>query len=144
MREHKVIAYSNPAFNLTAAYGAALVNTGVNPTVANGVPCARLDLDTVTLQLSSIAGGAAKVQIKFTIDPNGDYPVGPASVEEDIVFGETTATDGSVSFKGGFIIQGTGPTGCAVDARGDVQLYLWAKTDAGTATVDYTLITSRN
>lgn len=143
MHEQKVIAYSDPVYSLSAAYGATLVNTGVNPTVANGLPCARLGLDTVTLQLSNIAGGATKVQIKFTLDADGDYPVSPESVEQDIVVGGTTATDGSVTFTGGFIIQGTGSTGCPLDSRGDVQLYLWAKTDAGTATVDHILITSQ-
>jgi hypothetical protein len=86
-------------------------------------------LSSLIAQVSSIAGGAATLTLRITQDAAGDISVIP-DVTATIATGVATATDGSVAF--------SFPDLAWKDPDGKDLLYVWLKTDAGTATLDST------
>lgn len=85
-------------------------------------------IDNVQIRMNTIAGGATSLTVRLTRDLAGD----------DIVFGDTTATisngvttatDGAVTVKFD-----------ALYGNSDDNLYLFWKTNAGTATVDKIIV----
>lgn len=88
-------------------------------------PLRQIYLGLVQLALTSIAGGAAEVTWFLSSDAAGDQPL-TEEVVSPIVIGATTATSGGVA--------DTVDEGILTDAAA---IYVWAKLDAGTATVAF-------
>ena len=84
------------------------------------------DIGYVWIEVTSISG-AASLTIKITTDAAGDVLVYESSAGT-MALGETTATTGAVTFE---IAAGGLPTFAQSAA-----LYVWIKTNAGTATAD--------
>ena len=87
-------------------------------------PRVNLRLGTINIHLNTIAGGATTVTMRCTRDLAGD----------DIVFGDTTATIST-----GVTTSTQGNVTYKIDSlygHTDDNLYLFWKTDAGTAVVD--------
>ena len=84
----------------------------------------------ITIQVSSIAGGATQTSFQMTTDANGDETIGDG-VGGTLTTGITTATKGSVTYVLDFV-QST-PVNDTV--------YVFYKTDAGTVTIDSVTIT---
>jgi len=87
-------------------------------------------LEAVTIQVSSIAGGATETDFQMTTDSAGDETIA-GGIGGDLTTGITTATDGSVTYVLDFV-QST-PVNDTV--------YVFYKTDAGTVTIDSITIT---
>jgi hypothetical protein len=101
------------------------------------------ELGSLAVSFENIIG-ATQAKIKITLDSAGDFPLTPTSIFEDIVLGETTATEGVAVFSGGFSMAGVDTTGSTIttDAAGRVLVYVWIDVDAGSADVNEVLITT--
>lgn len=84
-------------------------------------------IDSITVHMNTIAG-AASLTIRCTSDAGGDQTIF-GDTTATISTGVTTATDGSITVKVGAIY------GSSSDS-----LFLFWKTDAGTATVDTIIV----
>ena len=83
-------------------------------------------LDTVNLHVHAIAGGCAKLTVRVTSDAAGNESILP-DTEATIALGIGTATTGSVAFSAGVGMSNLNPS------QTDALVYVWVKTDAGTA-----------
>tara|TARA_R110000803_G_scaffold128818_1_gene196227 strand:+ start:97 stop:510 length:414 start_codon:yes stop_codon:yes gene_type:complete len=86
-------------------------------------------LSSLTADVDSIADSATTLTLRITHDAAGDVSVVP-DVTATIATGVGTATDGSVAF--------SFPDFVWIDPDGKDLLYVWFKTDAGTATLKAT------
>lgn len=86
-------------------------------------------LRTLYVQLDTIAGGATKLSVKLTRDAAGDEAV-VGEVTATITTGVTTATDGNITVAIDFAYSFNDVSNVTNDT-----LYLFWKTDAGTAQV---------
>ena len=86
-------------------------------------------LRTLYVQLDTIAGGATKLSVKLTRDAAGDEAV-VGEVTATITTGVTTATDGNITVAIDFAYSFNDVSNATNDT-----LYLFWKTDAGTAQV---------
>jgi hypothetical protein len=111
--------------NLTTSY--ALVTLNGDPAGAQA-PTKRVFAGLLVLKLKTLVT-AASLTIKVTEDSTGDFAV-TEEVTQTIVTGEGTATNGSVV--------ATFNTALKTDGAA---FYVWAKTDAGTITVDEAWLT---
>jgi hypothetical protein len=93
-------------------------------------------LDTVNIHVHAIAGGCAKLTVRVTSDAAGNEAIVP-DTEATIALGIGTATTGSVAFSAGVGITNQNPT------QTDALVYVWVKTDAGTANLKEATITWR-
>jgi hypothetical protein len=85
-------------------------------------------IDSVTVHMNTIAGGATTLTLRLTSDLAGDNTIF-GDTTATISTGVTTATDGAVTIKIG-----------AIYGSSSDNLYLFWKTDAGTATVDTLIV----
>ena len=83
-------------------------------------------LDTVNIHVHAIAGGCTKLTVRVTSDAAGNESILP-DTEATIALGIGTATTGSVAFSAGVGMSNLNPT------QNDANVYVWVKTDAGTA-----------
>ena len=81
-------------------------------------------IEAIHLRLTGISG-ASKVTCRLCLDADGDYTVVP-DVEATIATGVTTATSGCVAIEVGIPVS---------QILGGDSLYLFAKVDAGSATM---------
>ena len=86
-------------------------------------------LRTLYVQLDTIAGGATKLSVKLTRDLAGDQAV-VGEVTATITTGVTTATEGNITVAIDFAYSFNDVSNVTTDT-----LYLFWKTDAGTAQV---------
>jgi hypothetical protein len=93
-------------------------------------------LDTVNIHVHAIAGGCTKLTVRVTSDASGNEAIVP-DTEATIAIGIGTATTGSVAFSAGVGITNQHP------AQTDALVYIWVKTDAGTANLKEATITWR-
>jgi len=93
-------------------------------------------IDTVNLHVHAIAGGCAKLTVRVTSDAAGNEAIVP-DTEATIALGIGTATTGSVAFSAGVGMTNQNPT------QTDALVYVWVKTDAGTANLKEATITWR-
>lgn len=117
--------------NLSNAYTAPAKLVGIAgvdiPNFYNKAWCGILE--AITLHVNTIAAGATSITFRLTADSAGDYTVVP-DTSASLQIGVTTGTDGSVCYSG----QGLAITNIINDSlpKNGV-LYLWMKTNAGTA-----------
>ena len=93
-------------------------------------------LDTVNLHVHAIAGGCTKLTVRVTSDAAGNESIVP-DTEATIAVGIGTATTGSVAFSAGVGMTNLNPT------QTDTTVYVWVKTDAGTANLKEVTLTWR-
>jgi hypothetical protein len=93
-------------------------------------------LDTVNLHVHAIAGGCAKLTVRVTSDAAGNEAMVP-DTEATIALGIGAPTTGSVAFSAGVGMTNKNPT------QTDALVYVWVKTDAGTANLKEATITWR-
>ena len=93
-------------------------------------------LDTVNLHVHAIAGGATKLTVRVTADAAGNESLIP-DTEATIAVGIGTATTGSVAFSAGVGMTNQNPT------QTDTTVYVWVRTDAGTANLKEVTLTWR-
>ncbi len=122
---------------LTTAFGTARAHdlAAFRPSFANGPFWVGI-LDTVNLHVHAIAGGCAKLTVRVTSDAAGNESILP-DTEATIALGIGTATTGSVAFSAGVGMSNLNPT------QNDANVYVWVKTDAGTANLKEATITWR-
>tara|TARA_R110000787_G_scaffold189026_2_gene300734 strand:- start:1089 stop:1502 length:414 start_codon:yes stop_codon:yes gene_type:complete len=117
---------------LTTAFAAAQVHVhsmnASHPTRITGQTFSGV-LSSLTADVDSIADSATTLTLRITHDAAGDVSVVP-DVTATIATGVGTATDGSVAF--------SFPDFVWIDPDGKDLLYVWFKTDAGTATLKAT------
>jgi hypothetical protein len=111
----------------------ALLTVGV---VGDPVPD-QCRLGLLVIPVDTIASSATVLTVKITSDAAGDCPI-TGEIVRTILVGNTTATDGSVSidFAGAPWtppITPSGGAGAAVTAGVSGRLYVWVKTNTGTA-----------
>lgn len=82
-------------------------------------------LDTVNIHVHAISG-CTKLTVRVTSDAAGNESILP-DTEATIALGIGTATTGSVAFSAGVGMSNLNPT------QNDANVYVWVKTDAGTA-----------
>jgi len=92
-------------------------------------------LDTINLHVHAIAG-CTKLTVRVTSDAAGNESIIP-DTEATIAIGIGTATTGSVAFSAGVGMTNLNPT------QTDTTVYVWAKTDAGTANLKESTLTWR-
>ena len=123
---HKVIV--EPALAITASYAAAK-----RTTISLGMPFSGDaflgNINSLVVQVSSIASSAAKISFKLATDTGGDEIIIPTT-EADIDTGITTAADGAIAAR----------IDLDVGLSSGDTLYLFYKTDTGTCTVDKVII----
>lgn len=90
-------------------------------------------VEGIHVLLTNVAGGATKAFIKVCLDANGDFAVVPA-VEVPLDTGITTATSACVAVAVRLPV---------FQALGGTTVYLFARLDAGTATMTQSCITWR-
>lgn len=93
-------------------------------------------LDTVNLHVHAIAGGCTKLTVRVTSDAAGNESIIP-DTEATIAIGIGTATTGSVAFSAAVGMTNLNPT------QTDTTVYVWVKTDAGTANLKESTLTWR-
>lgn len=93
-------------------------------------------LETVNVHVHAIAGGATKLTVRVTSDATGNESILP-DTEATIATGIGTATTGSVAFSAGVGMTNLNPT------QTDSIVYVWVKTDAGTANLKEVTLTWR-
>lgn len=93
-------------------------------------------LETVNLHVHAIAGGATKLTVRVTADSAGNESIIP-DTEATIATGIGTATTGSVAVSAGVGMTNTNPT------QTDMNVYVWVKTDAGSANLKECTLTWR-
>lgn len=122
---------------LTNAYGTARVHnlSEFLPDFAKNRFWAGI-IDTVNLHVHAIAAGATKLTVRVTSDAAGNESILP-DTEATIATGIGTATTGSVAFSAGVGFTNLNPT------QTDTIVYVWVKTDAGTANLREATITWR-
>ena len=137
----RIKAYFHPSRNATqvAAVGTAFdAAKNHSHELYTGLPFAQTPfierIETIEVQLSSIAGGATKLTMRMSRDAAGDEVVIP-DVEGTIATGITTATKGAVVYTAQIPIDAGAGAGST--------FYLHFKTDAlgSSATVDSSTIT---
>jgi hypothetical protein len=122
---------------LTTAYGTARAHT-----LATGLPPWQQSpdwtgiLETLNIHVHAIAGGAAKLTVRVTSDAAGNESILP-DTQATISVGIGAATTGSVAFSAGVGISNINPT------QTDTIVYVWLKTDAGTANLKESTIVWR-
>jgi hypothetical protein len=122
---------SNTVVALSTTY--ALITVGV---VGDPVPKS-CNLGLLVVAVDTIASSAATLTIKVTSDAAGDWPI-TGEIVRTILVGNTTSTDGSVSidFAGApwvCAVTPSGGAGAAVSGGAGGLLYVWVKTNTGTA-----------
>jgi len=85
-------------------------------------------LETINLHVHAIAGGCTKLTVRVTSDSAGNESIVP-DTQAAIVTGIGSATTGSVAYSAGVGMTNLNPT------QTDAVVYVWVKTDAGTATL---------
>tara|TARA_R110000868_G_scaffold85760_3_gene241044 strand:+ start:4449 stop:4835 length:387 start_codon:yes stop_codon:yes gene_type:complete len=91
-------------------------------------------LQGIMLHVTSIAGGAASLTVRVTLDAAGDYSAVP-DVTVTLATGITTATTGCAAIK----VQV--PLFQILGSAGNSTLYVHVKTDAGTVTLATSCLT---
>ena len=92
-------------------------------------------LETVNIHVHAIAGGCAKLTVRVTSDSAGNESILP-DTSATISTGVGAATTGSVAFSAGVGMTNLNPT------QTDTTVYVWVRTDAGTANLkEVTLVT---
>lgn len=130
---HPVVAEGSVA--LTTAYGTPLL-VGIQATVPNFNNGAWVGLlETVTIQVTTIVT-AASITFRLTADAAGDVVLLPDTTAT-LSTGVTTATVGAVTYSAAGVALSNIYSSSQV--RNGI-VYLWAKTDAGTATMTETTI----
>lgn len=112
---------------LTTAYGTARAHdlgVGLPPFAVK--PYWLGILDTLTIHVHAIAGGCSKLTVRVTADALGNEAILP-DTQATIDIGIGTATTGSVAYSAGAGLTNVNPT------QTDAIVYVWVKTDAGTA-----------
>ena len=124
---HTIIV--NPALAITNAYA-----TAKRTTIPLNMPFSGDDfrgkLNSIIVQVSSIASSATKIHFKLATDTGGDKIIIPTT-EADLDTGITTATEGSIAARIDLVIG---------LSSGDT-LYLFYKTNTGTCTIDKAILT---
>jgi hypothetical protein len=92
-------------------------------------------LDTVNIHVHAISG-CTKLTVRVTSDAAGNEAIVP-DTEATIAIGIGAAATGSVAFSAGVGITNQNPT------QTDALVYIWVKTDAGTANLKEATITWR-
>ena len=115
---------------ITNAYGTARAHnlTASFPTFQQSSPRWIGILETLGVNVQGIAGGATKLTVRVTSDAAGNESILP-DTEATIATGIGTATTGSVAFSAGVGMTNLNPT------QTDTIIYVWVRTDAGTANV---------
>jgi len=90
-------------------------------------------LESLCAQVTTIAGGATSLIVRVTKDVTGDECVIPDTTAT-ISTGVTTATSGSVVFSSGVGLGNYNPS------QTDAIVYVWVKTNAGTAVLTQTTL----
>jgi hypothetical protein len=122
---------------LTNAYGTARAhNLGDNLPPFAVKPYWLGIVDTVTIHVHAIAGGCTKLTVRVTADAAGNETILP-DTQATIDIGIGTATTGSVAFSAGVGLSNLNPT------QTDAIVYVWVKTDAGTANLKESTIVWR-
>ena len=93
-------------------------------------------LETINLHVHAIAGGCTKLTVRVTSDAAGNESVVP-DTQATLATGVGTATTGSVAFSAGVGMTNLNPT------QTDTSVYVWVKTDAGTANLKESTLTWR-
>jgi len=93
-------------------------------------------LDTINIHVHAIAGGCTKLTVRVTSDAAGNEAIVP-DTEATIAIGIGAPTTGSVAFSAGVGITNQHPN------QTDALVYIWVKTDAGTANLKEATITWR-
>jgi hypothetical protein len=93
-------------------------------------------LDTLNLHVHAIAGGATKLTVRVTSDPEGNESILP-DTQATISAGIGTATTGSVAFSAGVAMTNLNLT------QTDCNVYVWVKTDIGTCNLKDSTISWR-
>jgi hypothetical protein len=93
-------------------------------------------LDTLNLHVHAIAGGATKLTVRVTSDPEGNESILP-DTQATISAGIGTATTGSVAFSAGVAMTNLNLT------QTDCNVYVWVKTDIGTCNLKDSTISGR-
>jgi len=114
---------------LTTAFGTARVHDlgAFRPTFTQAPFWVGI-VESLSLQVQTIAGGCTKLIIRVTSDAAGNESIVP-DTEADIGVGIGTATTGSAVFSAGIGLTNQNPT------QTDAIVYVWAKTNVGTATL---------
>jgi hypothetical protein len=122
---------------LTTAFGTARAhNLGDNLPPFAVKPYWLGILDTVNIHVHAIAGGCTKLTVRVTSDAAGNESILP-DTQATIDIGIGTATTGSVAFSAGVGLSNLNPT------QTDAIVYVWVKTDAGTANLKESTIVWR-
>ena len=123
---HPVIV--SPALAITNSYAAAK-----RTTLTLGMPFSGDaflgNINSLVVQVSSIASSATKISFKLATDTGGDEIIIPTT-EADIDTGITTATDGAIAAR----------IDLDVGLSSGDTLYLFYKTNTGTCTVDKVIL----
>lgn len=93
-------------------------------------------LETVNVHVHAIAGGCTKLTVRVTSDATGNESILP-DTQATIAAGIGTATTGSVAFSAGVGMSNLNPT------QTDTTVYVWVKTDLGTANLKEVTLTWR-
>jgi hypothetical protein len=112
---------------LTSSYGTARAHNlteGLAPFITAGVSWAAF-LETVNVHVHAISG-ATSLTVRVTSDADGDTCIIPDTTAT-ISTGVTTAARGTVAFSAGVAMTNLDP------ATTNSTVYVWAKTNAGTA-----------
>ena len=117
-------SYATPITGVGTAYATGKKATLLLPKNANRNFTA--NLGGLWIWMSSIAGGAAKITFRISLDAAGDEMLVTDTEADPIYTGTTTSTDGSVVYS---------LNGLPIDLSVDT-LYVFAKVDAGTVTID--------
>jgi hypothetical protein len=125
---------------LTNAFGTARINnlalgTPTPATLANAQRWTGI-LDTVNVHVHAIAGGCTKLTVRVTSDADGNESLVP-DTQATIAVGIGNANTGSVAFSAGVGMTNLNPT------QTDCLVYIWVKTDAGTANLKECTLTWR-
>jgi len=123
---------------LTSAYGTARTHDLTLTLPAFQQAAARWVgiLETVNVHVQAIAGGATKLTVRVTADSAGNESILP-DTEATIATGIGTATTGSVALSAGVGMTNLNPT------QTDSIIYVWVKTDLGTANLKEVTLTWR-
>jgi hypothetical protein len=123
---------------LTSAYGTARAHNLTDNLPAFQQAAARWTgiLETVNVHVHAIAAGATKLVVRVTSDSAGNESILP-DTEATISVGIGAATTGSVAFSAGVGMSNLNPT------QTDSIIYVWVRTDAGTANLKEVTVTWR-
>jgi hypothetical protein len=117
--------------SLTTSYAGTLINTGVTLFNDDSNDYLITHLDSLVIRLTSVST-ATSVDIFLSSDSSGDKLLTPIASSVVINPGKTTATKGNVFAKADLIL---GDVCDTTDEDGLGRVYLWIKTNAGTATL---------